>query len=428
MDEQRQQAAVVEVGMGEDDGVEGRGITPSGTRLRIVSSPPPWNMPQSMRTRALPVSTRWREPVTVRAPPRKVSSMRRSSHIAVPATGTRGTMTAMSHADRLAILEAAYLDARDARDRLDVARATGEPSDATDLELEAAVTESAVRTALAAIDDDGSADDDARAVAAMRTAIDDGFAGDVGLPVSPPISRADCDGPGRLGRGDRRRGRAATRTRLEACYGAVADDLHVDGETLSRPRLLARLAAEPDADRRKTLFLALEPLWRTVDGDGGAASPYRALIRESAVAWAAGDSPIAANEAALGLATGDVERWATGTLEAWRDAVTDTGPRPWRAPIEPWDWWWRAGEAERALEAHLPLERVFDINRRVHAPSARTSTRSTSASTPRPGPAGRPSPSPSRPSAPGPVDGPTGHGPRASPPCSRATWTAASAS
>ena len=62
------------------------GRTPSGTRLRIVSSRPPWNMPQSMRTRARPVSTRWREPVTVRAPPRKVSSMHRSSHIAIQPT------------------------------------------------------------------------------------------------------------------------------------------------------------------------------------------------------------------------------------------------------------------------------------------------------------------------------------------------------
>ena len=84
------------------------------------------------------------------------------------------------------------------------------------------------------------------------------------------------------------------------------------------------------------------------------------------MAWAAGDSPIAANESALGLATGDVERWATGTLEAWRDAVTTPARARGEPPIEPWDWWWRAGEAERTLEAHLPLERVFDINRRVH--------------------------------------------------------------
>ena len=275
-------------------------------------------------------------------------------------------MAAMSHAERLANLEAAYLDARDARDRLDVARATGEPADVTDLELEAAVTESAVRTALARFGEQVEGDEDERAVNAIRTALDDGFAGDVGLPVSPPISRADCE--------DRRAwpaaieaGGTALRTRLEACYGAVADDLHVDGETLPRPRLLARLASEPDAGRRKSLFLALEPLWRTVDADGGATSPYRALVRESAVAWAAGDSPIAANETALGLATGDVERWATGTLEAWRDAVTEPARARGEPPIEPWDWWWRAGEAERALEAHLPLERVFDVNRRVHA-------------------------------------------------------------
>ena len=31
-------------------------------------------------------------------------------------------------------------------------------------------------------------------------------------------------------------------------------------------------------------------------------------------------------------------------------------------PIEPWDWWWRAGEADRAMRDALPLDRVAEIN------------------------------------------------------------------
>ncbi len=53
-------------------------------------------------------------------------------------------------------------------------------------------------------------------------------------------------------------------------------------------------------------------------------------------------------------------------LDAWRDAVAAPAARRGEPPIEPWDWWWRAGEADRALNAALPLNRVFEINRRVH--------------------------------------------------------------
>src|SRR5690349_2260360 len=46
--------------------------TPSGTRFRMTSLGPPWNMPQSMRIRARDVVRRKRDPVTVVAPPRKL--------------------------------------------------------------------------------------------------------------------------------------------------------------------------------------------------------------------------------------------------------------------------------------------------------------------------------------------------------------------
>ena len=48
---------------------------------------------------------------------------------------------------------------------------------------------------------------------------------------------------------------------------------------------------EPDAAARRRLFLALEPLWRTVDGDGGDGSPYRRLLRSSAARWAGARLP-----------------------------------------------------------------------------------------------------------------------------------------
>ncbi len=272
--------------------------------------------------------------------------------------------------ESLAALESAYLAARDARDRLDVALARGLPADTADLARVAAAKEGAVRDALGALGDPVGLDpEDARAVAAMRAGIETAFDADAGLPVSPPVSRADCDdahawaAAGEAG-GD------VLGARLEACFGAVADDLAVGGERLTRPRILGRLATEPDPQARRRLFVALEPLWRMVDADGDegrGSSPYRALIREAAPRWAAGDSPIAANEGALGRATGEIERWAVATLEAWRDAVTAPARARGEAEIEPWDWWWRAGDADRAVRAALPLERVHDINRRSFA-------------------------------------------------------------
>jgi hypothetical protein len=250
------------------------------------------------------------------------------------------------HPDRLAGLESAYLAARDARDRLDIAHATGVPADVRDLEREALETGRAAREALRALDGErmaGSGEDDARALVLMRGWIEEGSAA------------AAEPGVGELGR------------RLGDDFGTIAAALPVGGGTLSRVRILGRLATEPDDDSRRRLFLALEPLWHAVDGDGGPASPYRALVRESAGSWAAGRSPIAANETALGLAPGTVEAWARATLEAWRDAVVEPARARGEAAIEPWDWWWRAGEADRALAGSLRPERVFEVNRRVYA-------------------------------------------------------------
>ena len=278
----------------------------------------------------------------------------------------------------LAELEAAYLAARDARDRLDVARARGEPPDASSLERDAASAESAVRGALARLDAAPAVDlstEDERALGAMRTGIETAFGPDAELPVAPAIERASCEDASAWVAAIEAGG-TVLRERLEGCYATLADDLEVDGEHLTRPQVLGRLATEPDAARRRRLFLGLEPLWRTMDGDGGARanpgethlpSPYRALIRESRGRWAGGHSPIAANERALGLADGDVARWAVAALEAWRDAVTTPARERGEAPIEPWDWWWRAGEADRAVRGTLPLERVLDVNRRSFA-------------------------------------------------------------
>ena len=68
--EDRQQAAVVQVGMGQSTASSVPGSKANGIRLRTDSLGLPWNMPQSMSTRARSVVKRNWDPVTVVAPPR----------------------------------------------------------------------------------------------------------------------------------------------------------------------------------------------------------------------------------------------------------------------------------------------------------------------------------------------------------------------
>lgn len=242
----------------------------------------------------------------------------------------------------LAAAEAAFLDLRDAHDARTVAEARG---------IAAAVSQQALADALEAVERElaavevPDAEDDRHALATMRRVVDDIRAG-AGVESGPRL-------PGSL--------------ELEAAYTAASEALVVDGERTERLAIVGRLAREPDPGRRRRLFLALEALWRSVDGDGGAGSPYRALIGASAERWRAGGSPIDANARALGVDGPTIRAWCEATLAAWHDAVVAPAGGRGEPPVEPWDWWWRAGEAERRLAPVLPLERLRPISDAYHA-------------------------------------------------------------
>ena len=261
----------------------------------------------------------------------------------------------MTGNEHVARAEAAYLEARSAHDRLDVARARGEPAAPTALEAAAADAMATARAALDAVAPDGLQADDAAAVATMR----EGLATAAGYSL-PGIGGEEIAGPDPVAY------TRAVRT-LDAAFSASSAALTHDGSPVTRLHVLARLAAEPDRERRRALLLALEPLWRSVDGDGGPASPYRALIRASVERWRAGRSPIAANARALGVTADDIAAWATTALQGWRTAFVEPAMARGEPPIEPWDWWWRTGEADRALDAELPLDALEPVNAAFHA-------------------------------------------------------------
>jgi hypothetical protein len=192
----------------------------------------------------------------------------------------------------------------------------------------------------------GDAADDRRAWANMRATLAwlDELEPTPGAPSPEPGSLVD-DEP------------AATRARatLYRRYGAGAGAVAFGSETLDRPTILARLATEPDAAERRRLFMALEPLWRTVDGDGEQSSPYRHLLRSSAARWRGQGSPIQANVAALGIPVTGFEGMLHEVLGAWRSVV---GP----GRLEPWDYRYAVGGAARRLDRLIPADRLLEIN------------------------------------------------------------------
>lgn len=234
--------------------------------------------------------------------------------------------------------EAAFSEAREALDQAEVARARGTEGP------DRPVVEAALARAVAAVSAVGPAyltPEDARALGVMRRVLEEQRAGTADDQVDE---------------------HAAALRRLEARFAQEGAEVRVGRETVTRLEVLGRLAAEPDSTRRRDLFLALEPLWRVVDGDGSAASPYRRLIGGSVQRWAGGRSPIAANADALGVSEATVEAWCVAILDAWRQAVSVPATRAGREPVEPWDWWWTAGEAERMVDAAIPLEALRPVN------------------------------------------------------------------
>jgi hypothetical protein len=137
-------------------------------------------------------------------------------------------------------------------------------------------------------------------------------------------------------------------------YGEAARAVRVGDEVIDRLTVLTRLGQEPDAARRRELFLSLRPVWETMNADNTPDSPYRQLARAEAEKWRPGASPVEASAQALGIPPADLEWWLVRVLERWRDTVA--------VPGEPWDHWYAAGEVSRLFAARLPLVRMLEVN------------------------------------------------------------------
>ena len=253
-------------------------------------------------------------------------------------------------------VELLFADAWAAHNRAEIAAIVraDEPGAAT---AAAGRAEAAIEAATAALDSLEGAqlgDEDRRARTTMRVTLELLGSGD-------SAHSAVIDGP--AAEGDNRpadvvlaaEGLAALTRRTMAGYSAAADSIDIGEATVGRLDVLGRLATEPDPDRRRALFMALEPMWRTVDGDGGPTSPFRVAAAATAETWKGGGSPVDLNARGLGIDPADVEPWLRTILATWRD-VAVTGS------VEPWDLRFENGAFNREMDGELPLAELVRIN------------------------------------------------------------------
>ncbi|HUR95133.1 MAG TPA: hypothetical protein VMY76_11150 [Gemmatimonadales bacterium] len=261
--------------------------------------------------------------------------------------------------------ESSYAVTRDLRDHIDVTAAAGSwvAADGTPLDVLAARYDAA-RTDLAhrlsAVDSTALAGDDLRALGLMRRTLErdlgplaaaSGQSGD----TAPPDCHFD---PGAIAGGPR--ALDSLRARTYACYGWAQSHLVAGADTMDRLSILGALGRTDSANRRRELFLALEPVWRSVNGTNRSDSPYRALIALEARPRGADDSPATLQARASGLDPDSLEHWLMAILETWRDATPDS-------LVEPWDWYYQTGSTSRKLGPQVSRQRLIELNAAVWA-------------------------------------------------------------
>ncbi len=146
---------------------------------------------------------------------------------------------------------------------------------------------------------------------------------------------------------------------LYSCFTEAADHIQFEGRRVTRVSALGMLEEIGDETRRKRLFYAMEPLWSAVNGKNDAASPYRRLI--PLVVAAAHGHGTRIDEAArtIGVSPQEVEQWLEQILDTWRRANAEE-------MVEPWDYWYRAGEASRLLADVTGKKTLLPVTQRYY--------------------------------------------------------------
>ncbi len=190
---------------------------------------------------------------------------------------------------------------------------------------------------------------DARALEVMRAATAESPAAPASLT---PVGH--CHDARRHDLGLEALGRA-----LYACFAELGNNLRFEHHTVTRVAAFDLLTRMEEPQRRKALFMAFLPLWRALNGHDEADSPYRRMIRMAAAQARRQGSPIDAAARTLGVAGAEIERWLEKILETWRQAGGDLA-------LEPWDYRFQAGAAERELGESIPRAALLPLNERYY--------------------------------------------------------------
>lgn len=146
---------------------------------------------------------------------------------------------------------------------------------------------------------------------------------------------------------------------LVGCFTEIANNLSFENGAIDRASALSQLHQIVEEDRRKALFHAFVPLWQAINGSNAADSPYRRLIAMSAANARTKGSPIDEAGRTVGASGAELEQWLVRILEQWRQ-VND------ERMVEPWNYRFETGEADRALAAKIPLDSILTIDHRFY--------------------------------------------------------------
>jgi len=146
---------------------------------------------------------------------------------------------------------------------------------------------------------------------------------------------------------------------LVACFVEIGNSLSFEGGKINRVSALDLLYETSDPARRKAVFLAFVPLWQAINGNNEPDSPYRRMIAGAAAEAAKNGSDIDNAARDVGIDSAELERWLVQILEGWQESSGD-------AMIEPWDFRFKAGEADRLLGTYIPRESLQPINQRYY--------------------------------------------------------------
>ena len=207
-----------------------------------------------------------------------------------------------------------------------------------------------LKTALAALPTAGLSVADERVVGLLKTRLDALSTGPVSEGSQPrpcaDSTRKDLD-------------YAALRNAMVGCFTALGGSLHFENGTVDRGSALGMLADLDDPSRRKALFYSFIPLWQAINGDDSEASAYRRMIVMASADAAKNGSEIDAAVRTFGVAPAEVERWLEQILTLWSEVMPDQ-------PVEPWDYKYASGAADRLLAAKIPRESLRPLDERFY--------------------------------------------------------------